>query len=61
MCIRDRFDSAIIIRSALVRNGVAQVRAGAGIVFDSDPAAEAQETRQKAAAVLRAIVGQEVT
>lgn len=55
------FDSAIIIRSALVRNGVAQVRAGAGIVFDSDPAAEAQETRQKAAAVLRAIVGQEVT
>ena len=55
------FDSAIIIRSALVRDGVAQVRAGAGVVFDSDPAAEAQETRQKAAAVLRAIAGQEVT
>lgn len=55
------FDSAIIIRSALVRDGVAQVRAGAGVVFDSDPAAEAQETRQKAAAVLRAITGREVT
>jgi len=54
------FDSAIIIRSALVREGIAQVRAGAGVVFDSDPAAEAQETRQKAAAVLRAIAGQEV-
>jgi len=54
------FDSAIIIRSALVREGIAQVRAGAGVVFDSDPAAEAQETRQKAAAVVRAITGQEV-
>jgi anthranilate synthase component 1 len=55
------FDSAIIIRSALVRNGVAQVRAGAGVVFDSDPASEARETRQKAAAVLRAIAGREVS
>jgi len=53
-------DSAIIIRTALVRDGVAAVRAGAGVVFDSDPAAEARETRQKAAAVLRAIAGGEV-
>ena len=50
-------DTAIIIRSALVREGVAHVRAGAGIVLDSDPATEAMETRRKAAAVLGAIGG----
>jgi anthranilate synthase component 1 len=50
-------DTAIVIRAAVVRHGVAQVRAGAGIVFDSDPAEEARETRRKAEAVLRAIAG----
>ncbi|NOT08491.1 MAG: anthranilate synthase component 1 [Gemmatimonadales bacterium] len=50
-------DTAIVIRAAVVRNGVASVRAGAGIVFDSDPMSEAQETRRKAEAVLRAIAG----
>lgn len=50
-------DSAIVIRSAVVRDGVAHVRAGAGVVFDSDPQAEATETRRKAAAVLRALGG----
>ncbi|HEV8357950.1 MAG TPA: anthranilate synthase component 1 [Gemmatimonadales bacterium] len=48
-------DTAIVIRAAVVRNGTARVRAGAGIVFDSDPASEANETRRKAEAVLRAI------
>jgi anthranilate synthase component 1 len=48
-------DTAIVIRAAVVRNGMATVRAGAGIVFDSDPDAEALETRRKAEAVLRAI------
>ena len=48
-------DTAIIIRSAIVKNGEAQVRAGAGVVFDSDPVAEANETRAKASAVLKAI------
>ncbi|MCP4677163.1 MAG: anthranilate synthase component 1 [Deltaproteobacteria bacterium] len=48
-------DTAIVIRSALVRDGVAYIRAGAGVVFDSDPAAEADETRNKANAVLEAI------
>lgn len=57
---RGELDTAIIIRSALVQEGVARVRAGAGVVLDSDPAAEARETRQKAAAVLRAIAGREV-
>jgi anthranilate synthase component 1 len=49
-------DTAVVIRAAVVRNGVAHVRAGAGIVFDSDPHSEALETRRKAEAVLRAIV-----
>jgi anthranilate synthase component 1 len=48
-------DTAIVIRAAVVRGGVASVRAGAGIVYDSDPASEALETRRKAEAVLRAI------
>ena len=48
-------DSAVVIRSALVRNGVAEVRAGAGVVADSDPLAEAAETRAKASAVLAAL------
>lgn len=48
-------DTAIVIRSALVRDGVATVRAGAGIVHDSVPEAEADETRRKAAAAIAAI------
>jgi anthranilate synthase component I len=39
----------------VIRGGRAYVQAGAGIVADSDPAAEDQECRNKAAAVLRAI------
>ena len=49
------FDTAIVIRAALVHNGVAHIRAGAGIVHDSVPLLEAEETRRKAEAVLRAI------
>jgi anthranilate synthase component 1 len=49
------FDSCIVIRSAYVTQGVAQVQAGAGVVFDSEPLAEMEETRSKAMAVLRAI------
>ncbi|MGQ0630142.1 MAG: anthranilate synthase component I [Sporichthyaceae bacterium] len=48
-------DTAIAIRTALLRDGVAHVQAGAGIVADSDPATEDTECRNKAAAVLRAI------
>jgi anthranilate synthase component I len=50
-----RMDTAIIIRSALVVDGEAYIRAGAGVVYDSDPMAEADETRRKAAAVITAI------
>jgi len=48
-------DSAVVIRSALVKDGIAEVRAGAGVVQDSNPAAEAAETRAKASAVLAAL------
>ena len=48
-------DAAIAIRTALLRDGVAYVQAGGGIVADSDPPTEDTETRNKAAAVVRAI------
>ncbi|WP_028767315.1 anthranilate synthase component 1 [Shewanella fidelis] len=48
-------DTCIVIRSAFVKNGTAFIQAGAGVVFDSDPQAEADETRQKAQAVISAI------
>jgi anthranilate synthase component 1 len=48
-------DAAIAIRTALLRDGVAYVQAGGGIVADSDPPTEDQETQNKAAAVVRAI------
>lgn len=48
-------DTAIAIRTALIKDQVAYVQAGAGVVADSDPAAEDTETINKAAAVVRAI------
>ncbi len=48
-------DTAIAIRTALIRDGVAYVQAGGGIVADSDPAAEDRECLSKAGAVLVAI------
>jgi anthranilate synthase component 1 len=48
-------DTCIAIRTALIHNGTAYVQAGAGIVADSDPTAENDETLNKAAAVLVAI------
>ena len=48
-------DTAIAIRTTVIRDGRAYVQAGAGIVADSDPASEYDECRNKAAAVLRAI------
>jgi anthranilate synthase component I len=47
-------DTCIVLRTALVRNGVMYVQAGAGIVVDSDPAAEQQECINKAKALFRA-------
>ena len=48
-------DTAIAIRTAYLRDGTAYVQAGAGIVADSDPAAEDAECLNKAMAVLRAV------
>ena len=48
-------DLAIAIRTALIRDGIARVQAGAGIVLDSVPESEYQETISKATVVLRAI------
>jgi anthranilate synthase component 1 len=50
-------DTGVIIRSALVKDGTAHLRAGAGVVYDSNPIAEADETHRKASAVLTAITG----
>jgi len=48
-------DTAIVIRAAFVKNNIAYVRSGAGIVFDSKPQCEVMETKAKAKAVLEAI------
>ena len=50
-----QMDTAIAIRTTVVRDGVAQVQAGAGIVADSDPESEYEETVNKAKALLRAV------
>ena len=51
-------ETAIVIRSALVQDGVAHVRAGAGVVLDSVPESEARETSRKARAVLESIAAE---
>jgi anthranilate synthase component I len=48
-------DSCIAIRTLVVKNGVAYVQAGAGLVADSVPACEYEETINKAKALFRAI------
>jgi anthranilate synthase component 1 len=48
-------DMAIAIRTAIIRDGVAYVQAGAGVVADSVPRLEEMETQNKARAVLQAI------
>jgi anthranilate synthase component I len=50
-----RLDSCIALRTVLLRNGMAHVQAGAGIVADSDPSSEFQETVNKAMGVVRAV------
>jgi anthranilate synthase component I len=52
---RGNMDGAIAIRSALIKDGLAHVNAGAGIVYDSDPLMEYEETRSKAMSVLQAV------
>jgi len=49
------FDTCIAIRSLTLKNGVAYLQAGAGLVADSDPTAEHEECLNKLAAVEAAI------
>jgi anthranilate synthase component 1 len=48
-------DFCITIRTVVMVNGKAYIQAGAGIVADSNPAAEYEETRDKARAVVQAL------
>jgi anthranilate synthase component 1 len=47
-------DTAIVIRSFVARDGILSVQAGAGVVWDSDPAREREETLHKARALFDA-------
>ena len=49
------FDSCITIRTIVVKNDTAYIQAGAGIVADSDPEKEYEETWNKARAMMKAI------
>jgi anthranilate synthase component I len=48
-------DMAIAIRTMIVKDGAAYIQAGCGIVYDSVPQREYQETLNKARALLKAI------
>ncbi|MBA3848924.1 MAG: anthranilate synthase component I [Opitutus sp.] len=48
-------DSCITLRTALIKDGAIHIQAGAGVVADSMPSAEYQETINKAAALFKAI------
>ena len=48
-------DTAIHIRTVVVKDGVAHLQAGGGTVADASPASEFRESESKARAVLRAI------
>jgi anthranilate synthase component 1 len=44
-----------MLRTALLKDGQIHIQAGGGVVADSDPAAEYQETVNKASALLKAV------
>ena len=48
-------DTCIALRTMVWRNGVYDVQAGAGVVADSVPASEYEETMSKAKAMLKAV------
>lgn len=49
------FDSCIAIRTALVEENSAKLQVGAGVVYDSNPEREEQETKEKIATLLNAM------
>ncbi|MCH9013869.1 MAG: chorismate-binding protein, partial [Proteobacteria bacterium] len=52
--VNGTMDTCIALRTALVKDGTMHVQAGGGIVADSDPEAEYQESCDKAKALIRA-------
>ena len=52
---QDDMDTAIVLRTAVLKDGMLYAQAGGGIVYDSSPEGEWQETLNKARAVLRAV------
>ncbi len=58
LTVDGQFDSCITIRSLQVRDHTAYIRVGAGIVHDSVPKTEFEETEHKARSCLRAIRGE---
>jgi anthranilate synthase component 1 len=59
--LRGNLDTAITIRTIVMKDSVAHVQVGAGIVYDSVPEREHEETLSKARALLRAIEQAEAT
>ena len=49
-------DTCIILRTAILKDGIMHAQAGAGIVYDSVPTSEFTETENKAMALIRAAV-----
>ena len=58
LTVDGQFDSCITIRSLQVRDHTAYIRVGAGIVYDSVPKTEFEETEHKARSCLRAVRGE---
>lgn len=54
MSVSGDLDTCIALRTAIVTDSKMHVQAGAGIVYDSDPDAEYEETQNKAMALIRA-------
>ena len=54
LSFQDDMDTAIVLRTAVLKDGVLYAQAGGGIVHDSSPDGEWQETLNKLRAVLRA-------
>ncbi len=48
-------DTCIMLRTSMIKDGLIHIQAGAGVVADSDPASEYQETINKAAALFKAV------
>lgn len=48
-------DTAIAIRTAVIKSGELHIQAGAGVVYDSQPKLEWKETMNKGRAVFRAV------